>query len=99
MKKNSEIKYEIKDGNIVIIMPIDTLMCAFNNHPDINGYYMVEDKEQFAKDIKELIADTFGYDQDTGLTGFQQFLDDIFLDMIENWTPSVIEIDGEGFEN
>lgn len=79
------MKYaKVSGNNVVIKLPIDMLVVAFNNNP--NNYdeeIKVKYKRKFSEGFAEHIND-HSNNTETGLTVFQEWIDQIFEEMIES---------------
>ncbi|MDA1789224.1 hypothetical protein [Bacillus cereus group sp. BY5-1LC] len=79
------MKYaKVSGNNVVIKLPIDMLVVAFDNNP--NNYdeeIKVKYKRKFAEGFAQHINEHSG-NAETGLTVFQEWIDQIFEEMIES---------------
>lgn len=74
---------KVSGKNVVIKLPIDLLVTAFNDNPNNwDENIKVKYKLKFAKGFVEHINN--GYqDSETGLSAFQEWIDSIFDEMLE----------------
>lgn len=75
---------KVSGDNVVIKLPIDLLQIAFDNNP--NNYdeeIKVKFKRKFAQAFAEKV-NTTSTDSESGLTVFQEWIDEIFEEMIED---------------
>lgn len=75
---------KVSGNNVVISLPIDLLVVAFDNNP--NNYsdeIKVKYKRQFAKGFTELV-NGHSENSESGLTVFQEWIDSVFDEMIES---------------
>jgi hypothetical protein len=72
------MEFKVSGNNVVIKMPIDTLVMAFNHKEDNQGSYEVKYRRKFAEGLCKYL-ENHG-DSETGLTAFQQLLDELFFD-------------------
>jgi hypothetical protein len=75
---------KVSGKNVVIKLPIDVLEIAFNNNP--NNYdeeIKVKYRRQFAQGFADLINE-HSTNSESGLTVFQEWIDSVFEEMIEN---------------
>lgn len=71
----------IENNNVVIRIPIDTLIFAQERNPGFHEVKIV-DKPKFANEVTKRFIE-FDEDQDTGLSRFYQMLDDITEEIAE----------------
>jgi undecaprenyl pyrophosphate phosphatase UppP len=74
---------------VVIKLPIDVLVVAFDNNP--NNYddeIKVKYKRKFAEGFAQLVNE-LPSNSESGLTVFQEWIDQIFEEMIEGDVPYV----------
>lgn len=78
------MKYaKVSGNNVVIKLPIDMLVVAFNDNP--NNYdeeIKVKYKRKFAEGFAQHVNE-HSSNGETGLTVFQEWIDQIFEEMIE----------------
>ncbi|QOS97569.1 hypothetical protein JNUCC42_13315 [Brevibacterium sp. JNUCC-42] len=75
---------KVSGKNVVIRLPIDLLITAFNDNPNkYDEEIMVKYKRRFAEGFAEHIND-HSVNGETGLTVFQEWIDSIFEEMIES---------------
>ncbi|MCX4184192.1 hypothetical protein ABE320_16885 [Bacillus velezensis] len=87
---------KVKGKNVVITLPIDLLEVAFNNNPNNwDESIKVKFKRQFAKGFAEKINET-STNSETGLTVFQEAIDEIFDEMLEE-APNYIKVPQEDY--
>lgn len=75
---------KVSGKNVVIKLPIDLLVTAFDNNP--NAYdeeIKVKFKRKFAQGFAELI-NGHSDNSESGLTVFQEWIDSVFDEMIES---------------
>lgn len=80
---------KVSGRNVVIKLPIEVLEIAFNNNP--NNYdeeIKVKYRRQFAKGFADYI-NQHSTNGETGLTVFQEWIDEIFEGMIEGDEPYI----------
>lgn len=81
-----EMKYaKVSGNNVVIKLPMDMLVVAFNNNP--NNYdeeIKVKYKRKFAEHVNEHSSNA-----ETGLMVFQEWIDQIFEEIIESDAPYI----------
>lgn len=77
MNNKTIISYR-KDGKIIIEMPEDLLIFAAEN----NDYYNLKvfDKELFLNYIANNLVSETGFNGETGLSGFEELLDNMFVE-------------------
>ena len=88
---NRSIKTYIDNDKLIIEVPIDLLVFAFENHPELAGVYSINDKKKFAKSAADYFLDGGG-DSETGSTAFTDLLDGMFNMMIEDAEEFIDEI-------
>ncbi|MEM5028977.1 hypothetical protein WKH33_08155 [Priestia sp. WB3] len=87
---------KVKGNNVVISLPIDLLEVAFNDKPNNwDESIKVKFKRQFAKGFADKINAT-STNFESGLTVFQEAIDAIFEEMLEE-APNYIKIPNEDF--
>ncbi|MNH66452.1 hypothetical protein D3C73_184830 [compost metagenome] len=80
---------KVSGNNVVITLPVDVLVTAFNNYPDkYDEEIRVKYRKQFAKGFAELIND-HSSNSESGLTAFQEWIDSLFEEMIESDAPYI----------
>lgn len=75
--------------NVVIKIPVDTLVVAFDNNP--NNYdeaIKVKFKRKFAEGFATYVNE-FSSNSESGLTVFQEWVDEIFDEMISGDEPYI----------
>jgi hypothetical protein len=80
---------QVKGKNVVITLPVDVLVNAFNYNP--NNYdeaIRVKYKRRFAQGFVNYVNE-ISQDSESGLTVFQEWVDTIFDAMIENSEPYI----------
>jgi dihydroorotase len=76
--------------NVTIKIPIDTLVIAFDNNPNIyDEAIKVKFKRKFAEGFASYINE-FSTNSESGLTVFQECVDEIFEGMIEGIEPYIV---------
>lgn len=87
---------KLSGDNVVIKLPIDLLVIAFNDNPNNwDESIKVKFKRQFAKGFAEKINGT-STNYESGLTVFQEAIDAIFEEMLEE-APNYIRFPKEDF--
>jgi len=92
MNAKKSVKAKVVEKNIIITIPIDTLVYAFNENPSNVDGWKVEDKNkaQFAKDFaKYLNEHETQNSQENGITAFEELLDNIGDAMCEDAVDSI----------
>lgn len=75
---------KVSGKNVVITLPIDILVTAFNYYPEkYDDEIKVKYKNQFAKGFANLVNE-HSTNGESGLTVFQEWMDSIFDEMIES---------------
>jgi hypothetical protein len=75
---------KVSGKNVIITLPVDTLVTAFNHYPDkYSDEIRVRYRKQFAHGFAELINE-HSLSSESGLTVFQEWIDSIFEEMIES---------------
>lgn len=75
---------KISGKNVLIKLPIDLLVVAFDNNPELwDESIRVKYKRKFAQGFVDYINNG-SQDSETGLTVFQEWIDSIFNEMIES---------------
>lgn len=73
---------KVSGNNVVIKLPIDLLVVAFNNNPEnYDETIAVKYKRKFAEGFAQYINE-FSNNGESGLTSFQECIDAIFDEMI-----------------
>lgn len=96
MKKENRINAKTENKNIIITIPIKTLVCAFNHNPDNEGSFKVKqkDSQQFAEDFAKYINEYESQNsQEDGITAFGELCDDIGRVMCEDAVESITYTD------
>jgi hypothetical protein len=93
---NFTIKIVGKD--VVVKMPIDILVNAFNESPLLCGEYKVINKRQFAENLTKYL-DGHGGDAETNSTGLEDLLDNLFVEMVEDAVDGIVEIEEQEDED
>jgi hypothetical protein len=70
----------VSGKKVVIELDIDTLVTAFDYKEDNQDVYKVKYKKKFAQGVCDYLKN-HNSEYESGLTGFQQLLDDIFFEM------------------
>ena len=86
------IKSKVENKNIIITIPISTLVYAFNHNPSNEGSWKVKakNKEQFAVDfVKYLNEYESQNSQENGITALEELLDTIGDAMCEDAIESI----------
>lgn len=80
---------KVSGKNVVITLPIDVLVTAFNFYPDkYDDEIKVKHRKQFARGFAEQINE-HSTNGESGLTVFQEWMDSIFEEMIESDAPYI----------
>ncbi|MEH6941495.1 hypothetical protein [Bacillus sp. JJ722] len=80
---------KVSGQNVVIKLPIDLLVTAFNHYPEkYHDDIKVKFKRQFATGFAELI-NGLSENSESGLTFFQECIDQVFEEMIESAAPYI----------
>lgn len=74
------------DENLIITVPLNILVLATENNPLIPNV-VVKDRDRFADEVADQIS-SFFYDQETGLTEFQKFLDRVIEQVVVSESDS-----------
>ena len=80
---------------VIIKLPVDELVNAFNFKEDNQEVYKVKYKWKFAQGVADYLK-KYSRDSESGLTAFQEFLDEIFEEMVcnnENYIKALQEED------
>lgn len=72
---------KVSGKSIVLKLPIETLVCAFNFKEDNQDQYKVKNKKRFAEGVAHYLQNHSG-NSESGLTVFQEVLDEIFDEMV-----------------
>lgn len=83
---------KVSGKNLVIKLPIDTLVMAFNEKEDNQDAYQVKCKRKFAEGLCEYLLN-HGDDSETGLTTFQAMLDRLFDEMAMDGHEAIKELE------
>jgi hypothetical protein len=89
------MEVKLSGNNVVIKLPVDLLVDAFDFKEDNQDVYEVKYKRKFAQGIVEYIKN-YSTDSEGGLTGFQELLDEVFDEMVcndEDYIKSIEEED------
>jgi hypothetical protein len=86
-EKNQGVQVKVIGKKLTIKVPIDTLVYAFENHPDNCNEDKVKNKKKFAESVARHIE--MDEDQEAGLTDFHRLLDNIFNTMQEDADESI----------
>jgi hypothetical protein len=70
----------VSGKKVIIELDIDTLVVAFDCKEDNQDVYKVKFKKKFAQGVCDYLKKHVG-ESESGLTGFQSLLDDIFFEM------------------
>lgn len=98
------ITAKVKDGNIVIEIPIDILKFTFENNPEWEEYsikldkfynFEITDSKKMAKDLAyELLAEK----NDSGETILYNALEEAFIQTVENGSEAVINPEDKRYD-
>lgn len=88
----NKIEAKLTKKDIIIRIPIDLLVFAHDNNPDIGNFFQVKCKRKWAQELVDYILDGGG-DSETGLTGLQEFFDNAFGEIIANGSENVKELE------
>jgi hypothetical protein len=87
---------KVSGKNIVIKLDIETMVNAFNYKEDNQGAYKVKYKKKFAECLVQYLHDEMN-SSETGLTVFQEMLDQLFEYMVDNDEDCIKEIEEEDY--
>lgn len=80
---------KVSGKNVVIKLPIELLEVAFNDNPNnFDENISVKYRRKFAEAFSIKVNETSG-DSESGLTVFQEWIDQIFEEMIEEGGPYI----------
>lgn len=93
MREEQSMSAGIENGDLIIRIPVNLLVFAAENNPEYLEV-KITDQYTYAKEVAKRILE-FNEDPDTGTTQFQQLLDDIQGDLVEDandvlkvkWSP------------
>lgn len=77
------MEIKLSGDNVVIKLPIDELVFAFDMKDDNQGVSKVKYKRKFAQGIVDYLTN-YSTNSESGLTVFQELLDEIFDEMVCN---------------
>ena len=81
MSLEKEIMAHVEGNKVVVTIPIETLICAFDYKEDNQGYYTVGDPDKFSESVAWYLQNHVD-NQETGLTVLQETIDSIFDEMV-----------------
>lgn len=87
------MEVKLSGNNVVIKLPVEMLVDAFNFKEDNQEAYQIKHKRKFAQGVADYIKN-YSADSESGLTVFQELLDEIFDEMVsndENYIKSIEE--------
>ncbi|MBL4951045.1 hypothetical protein JK635_02170 [Neobacillus sp. YIM B02564] len=87
------MEVKLSGNNVVIKLPVDLLVDAFNFKEDNQEVYEVKYKRKFAQGVVDYLKNHTS-DSEAGLTAFQELLDEVFEEMTgndENYIKSIEE--------
>lgn len=80
---------KVSGNNVVITLPVDLLVTAFNNNPEnYSDEIKVKYRKQFATGFAELINE-HSSNSESGLTVFQEWIDSVFEEIVESGAPYI----------
>ena len=85
---------KVSGKNVVIKLDINTLVEAFDYKEDNQGAYKVKYKRKFAEGLSEYLKEE-SESSESGLTVFQEMLDQLFECMVDNDEEYIKELDEE----
>jgi hypothetical protein len=84
MSRDNGIQTNIIDGKLVISVPVDTIVYAYenseSNYKENGPISTIRDKEQFAKVFAEYVEE-YGRNDESGLSALERLFDLIFIEM------------------
>lgn len=91
------MEVKLSGKNVVIKLPIDELVFAFNMKDDNQEVYKIKYKRKFAQGVVDYL-NNYSTDSETGLTAIQQLLDEIFDEMVCNDEDYIKVIEEQEFD-
>ncbi|GIQ63542.1 hypothetical protein PACILC2_21100 [Paenibacillus cisolokensis] len=88
------MEVKVSNKHVVLKLPIDTLVYAFNFKEDNQEQYKVKNKKRFAEGIAHYLQN-YSSNGESGLTVFQEVLDEIFDEMVCNAEDYIKELQEE----
>lgn len=89
---SNKIQFENDSKNIVITIPISLLVWAAKYHPE--SPMIVKDEDTFSKKVMIELEHNLG-SMGSGLSGFQELLDDAMIEVAENGEECVDFVETE----
>ena len=84
MKENKGIQTEVKNDKLVISVPIDTLVIAYENnetnYKEDGPASTIKDKIDFSETVAQYIEE-YGREDESGLSALERLFDEIFDEM------------------
>lgn len=88
------MEVKVSGKNVVIKLPIDILVYAFDNKDDNFQAYKIKYKQKFAQGVAKYLSD-HSENQETGLTVFEEMMDKIFDEMVCNAEDYIKELQSD----